>query len=318
MLFHAFVGAAGVLLLAFTPERLVAGSAGLADRWGLSRVMVGMLVVGFGTSAPEMLVSGLAAAQGNLELGVGNVVGSNVANLSLILGVAALVGTMTVPRGIVRGEVPLLAGATVLFALVVQGGISHLEGVLLAAALAGTLLFLLRRAHQPRALDEELDVEIEEYLEKEEAGGIRKLVVDAVGGLVGTIAGAQLLVTGGVGIADELSLSGGFVGMTVVAVGTSLPELVTAVAAARAGEDRLVLGNLVGSNLFNCLGVGAILGLAGGGSIDDGSLTIGGVGLMLAITALAMLAIASDLKVSRREAAGLLTIYALVMPLLAS
>jgi cation:H+ antiporter len=318
MVFHLLLGAVGVLLLAFAPDRFVAGSAGLADRWGMPRVMVGVVIVGFGTSAPEMLVSGLAAGQGDAEVGVGNIIGSNVANFSLILGVAALLGTMTVPHGIVRGELPLLAVATVWFAVAVQGGVSRLEGALLGAGMVVALLWMIRRSRQPvRPDEEELDAEIGEYLDEEEKGGTRKLVLDAVGGLAGTVLGAQLLVTGAVGLADEFGISGGFIGMTVVAFGTSLPELVTAVAAARAGEDKLVLGNLVGSNLFNCLGVGAIVGLAGGGSLDDASLTVGGVGLMLAITVAAMVAMATGRIVSRGEAVGLVVIYALAMPLLA-
>lgn len=317
MLFHGLVGAVGVLFLAFAPDRFVAGAAALADRWGMSRVMVGVVVIGFGTSAPEMLVSGLAAAQGDPDVGVGNIVGSNVANLSLVLGVAALVGTMTVPHGLVRVELPLLAVATVWFAYAVQDGISALEGVLLGAGLAGALLIMLVRARQPVAVGDNLGVEVTEYLEEGQAGATRKSVLDLVGGLVGTVVGAQLLVTGAVGIADEVGLSGGFIGMTVVAFGTSLPELVTAIAAARAGENNLILGNLVGSNLFNCLGVGAIVGLAGAGTLDDGSLTTGGVALMLATSALATVAVVTGRRVTRLEAVGLLAIYILVMPMLA-
>jgi cation:H+ antiporter len=302
---------AGLGLLALAPGRFVAGSAGLADMWGVPRVIVGAVVIGFGTSAPEMLVSGLAAAEGDAAVGTGNIVGSNVANLSLILGVATLIGAMVVPRGLIRFELPFLGAATVLFAVLVQGGLSRFDGTVLAVALAVTLVLIVRRAKQAPS-DEAAPAEV---LDSGKSKG--QMLLDAGLGLVGTVAGAQLLVTGAVGIADELGLSGGFVGMTLVALGTSLPELVTAVAAARAGELTLLLGNLVGSNLFNCLGVGAVVGLVGGGAIDDTKLTTGGVGLMLAVTAAAIVILGTGSRVTRREAAALVAAYVVVVPLLA-
>ncbi|HEY3140122.1 MAG TPA: sodium:calcium antiporter [Acidimicrobiales bacterium] len=316
MLGYVVAVAVGLALLAFAPGRFVAGSAGLADVFGVPRVLVGALIIGFGTSAPEMLVSGLAAAQGEPEVGIGNIVGSNVANLSLILGIAALVGTMPVPRGLVRSELPLLAAATIGFAIAVQDGLSRAEGGALAVGLVVALVIVIRRAGRADPAEAEYDHEIDDYLAEEEAGGRGRLAFDAVAGLVGTIAGAQILVTGAVGIADKAGLSGGFVGMTLVALGTSLPELVTAVAAARAGEPTLILGNLIGSNLFNCLGVGAVVGLADAGPVDQGSLT-GGVLLMLAVTAIAALSLARGSHVTRPEALGLLATYAVALPLLA-
>jgi cation:H+ antiporter len=307
----------GVGFLAFAPDRFVAGAAGLADHWGMSRVMVGVLIVGFGTSAPEMLVSGLAAAQGDAGVGAGNVVGSNIANLSLILGVAALIATLSVPRGIIRVELPLVVVSTVVFALVVQNGVTFTEGVILLVLMSAVLWFLVWRTRHPDADDESLGSEVGELLGPDEARGMRHLIVLAGGGLVGTLVGAQLLVTGAVDIAEEVGLSGGFVGMTLVAFGTSLPELVTAVAAARAGEDRIILGNLMGSNLFNSLAVAGVMGLAGGGAITDASLTVGGVVLMLVVTGAAAVFMITGRLVNRWEALGLLGIYALVMPLLA-
>lgn len=309
---------AGVALLAYAPDRFVAGSAGLADRWGMSRVMVGVVIVGFGTSAPEMLVSGLAAAGGDAEVGAGNVVGSNVANLSLILGVAALIGALSVPGGIIRGELPMMVAATVVFALLVQSGVTVLEGVVLAVLMVVALWYLVWRSRHPGADDVTLGDEVSELLEPADNGALRRLMLNAVGGLAGTVLGAQLLVTGAVDIAEEIGLSGGFVGMSLVAIGTSLPELVTAVAAARAGEDKIILGNLMGSNIFNSLGVGAIVGLAGGGVITDASLTVAGVVLMLVVTAVAALFMCTGRLVNRWEAMGLLAIYVMVMPMLAS
>jgi cation:H+ antiporter len=142
------------------------------------------------------------------------------------------------------------------------------------------------------------------------------MVSDALGGLVGTLLGAQLLVWGAVEVAADLNLSGGFVGMTIVALGTSLPELVTAIAAARAGEDQLILGNVLGSNIFNSLAVGAVIGLVRPEPITDTNITVVAVTLMLVITALAALAMTRKRLVTRGEAVTLLASYVVRMPLL--
>jgi cation:H+ antiporter len=306
----------GLALLAWAPDRFVGGAAAVAQRWSISPVLIGALVLGLGTSAPEMLVGALAAVQGDAAVGVGNVIGSNIANLALILGVAGLVGSIGVAEGTLRTEVPIVVAATVGFALAVQGGISTVEGAALALGLVAALALTVWRASRHEPADADIEAEVEELLEVE-ARGRASLAVDLVLGLVGIIAGAQALVWGAVEIADALDLSGGFVGMTLVAVGTSIPELVTSVSAARAGEDDLVLGNVLGSNLFNCLAVGAVIGLAGGGSLDDTTLTTAGVTLMLAVTVIAAVVMAVGRRVTKREAGLLLVIYLAVMPLLA-
>lgn len=318
MLTAGLLIAAGLALLAFAPERFVAGSAGLADQWGLSRVVIGAVVIGFGTSAPELLVSGIAAGQGNPEVGVGNIVGSNMANLGLVLAVAALVGQVTCPWGLIRRELPFMLGGTVAFAVLVQNGLSRPEGLLLGlglVAVIGVLLLPMRSTRRTR--NGRFEAEVKEFVTREEARGQRRVVLDTVVGLLGTLVGAQLLVTGAVDVAAELNLSAGFVGMTIVALGTSLPELVTGVVAVRSGEDQLILGNIVGSNLFNSLGVAAVVALVGPGPLDDAALTVGGVGLMLGLTALAAAAMVRNRDVSRVEAAGLLAAYLAVMPFLA-
>lgn len=308
---------AGFGLLAVAPDRFVSGSAGLADRWGVSRVVIGAVVIGFGTSTPEMLVSGLAAGGGDPEVGVGNVVGSNMANIGLIIGVAALIGRLAVPEGLLRRELPLMVAATVLFAALVQGGLSRTEGLVLIAALGAVLAFVLRQAQADDPTEAELADEVEEFLTDESAEPAGRLVVDAAVGLVGTLVGAQLLVWGAVDIAESRGLSGGFIGLTIVALGTSLPELVTAVAAARVGEDQLILGNVVGSNLFNCLAVGGVVGVVGPAAIDERALTMGAVGLMLLITGLGAAVLLRRREVSRNEALGLLVTYLGCLPLLA-
>lgn len=154
----------GLALLAWAPGRFVGGAAELAERWRVSPVLIGALVIGLGTSAPEMLVSGLAALQGDPAVGAGNIVGSNIANLGLILGVAGLVGSISVTDATLRTEVPLVAAATVAFALAVQGGVSVGEGLALLAGLAGALAVIVRRSQAAGAADTDLEEDVEEFL----------------------------------------------------------------------------------------------------------------------------------------------------------
>lgn len=319
MLIAAVAIAAGLALLAVAPDRFVDGAAGLADRWGLSRVLIGAVILGFGTSTPELLVSGLAAGSGQPAVGVGNVIGSNMANLALVMPLAALTTPLAVPSRLLRVELPLVAVATVAFAAAVQGGLDRVEGALLAAGLVAALTVVARRAGRERpGIDDELSDDVDEFLAEERTASTRRLAATAAGGLLATLAGAQLLVVGAAEVADQLGLSGGFVGLTVVAIGTSLPELVTAAAAARAGEGELILGNVIGSNLFNSLAVGAVIGLVGPGPLDDASLTVGAVTLMLVITAGAIAVTARSRTVTRPEALALLVVYLATLPLLAS
>jgi cation:H+ antiporter len=310
----------GLVLLALAPDRFVAGSAGLADRWGVSRVVIGAVVIGFGTSSPELLVSGIAATSGDADVGVGNIIGSNMANVGLIVAVAGLVGHIAVPTGLLRRELPLMVAATVVFAVAVQNGLTRGEGVLLLAGLAAALVVIIRSARRPAgtAQDGELAVEVGEFLPEEAARGPGQLVFLTVAGLAGTLAGAQLLVGGAVEVADDLGLSRGFIGMTVVALGTSLPELVTAIAAARAGEDQLILGNVLGSNLFNCLAVGPVVALANTDTATTSGLPGSAVGLMLALTALAAGAMVRRQLITRGESVTLLVTYLAFVPFLAA
>jgi cation:H+ antiporter len=308
----------GLALLAWAPDRFVGSAAALAARWQVSPVLIGAVVLGLGTSTPEMLVSAFAARDGDADVGVGNVIGSNIANLGLVLGLAALVGSIGVAEGTLRTEVPLVAAATVGFALAVQGGgISVPEAAALALGLAAALAITVRRASARDPADADLASEMDDYLAHEGRPGAAVLARDLALGLGGIVVGAQALVWGAVELAESFDVSGGFVGVTLVAVGTSIPEIVTSITAARAGEDDLVLGNVLGSNLFNCLAVGAVIGFAGGGTIDDTTLTTLGVALMLAMTAAASVVMAAGRRVTNAEAVGLLAGYAVTLVLLA-
>ena len=291
----------GLGLLARAADEFVLGAARLSARSNLSPVLVGAVVIGFGTSLPELLVSAIAAGQGDLALGVGNVVGSNAANLTLVLGVAALITPMAVPAGLLRREAPLMAVSVVAFAVVVQGGMSRPEGIALAVGMATALVIMVRSGGGSTS------PEVAELMA--ERVDLRREVVRTTIGLVLTAASAQLLVWAAGRIADELDLSGGFIGFTAVAMGTSAPELVTAIAAARRRQPELVLGNLLGSNVFNSLGVGGAIALIGPGSVDDDRLVTVGTAVMVGIVLGAWLFCHTGRRVVRWEAIVLLVAY---------
>lgn len=297
----------GLVLLTKAADQFVLGAARLALVMRISAVVVGAVVIGFGTSTPEMLVSGLAAWRGDVGVAVGNVVGSNVANLTLVLGIAALILPIGIAGSTLRRETPLMVVSVGLFAVLVQDGITVVEAIVLLVALASVVALIIRSGRARS--DPELESEVAEYADRAHLPRARVEVLRTVGGLVGTLAGAQLLVVGAVGIAESAGLSGGFVGFTLVAVGTSMPELVTAVAAARAGEPDLIVGNLLGSNIFNSLAVGAVLVLAGGAEADAPRLLSVGVAVMVGVALGVWLLMLTDRRVVRWEGALLVAAY---------
>jgi cation:H+ antiporter len=303
----------GLGLLAVAADQFVAGAARLATVLRISPVVVGAVVIGFGTSAPELLASGLATGRGSLDLAVGNIVGSNVANLTLVLGIAALVTPILVHSPVLRREAPLSLGAVVAFAIVVQGGVSWVGGVILTVVLVlalGAILLASRRG------DPLMAAEVEEFLADGPPSTGRETVRTLLG-LIGTVGAAYLLVESAVAIAEQLGLAQGFVGFTVVAVGTSLPELATAVQAARKGETDLIVGNLLGSNLFNAGAVGALAAFLGAGQDPGATMTGLGVVLMVGVALLATILMVTGRRVVRWEGALLLVGYVAVLPFLA-
>jgi cation:H+ antiporter len=302
----------GLALLTYAADQFVVGAARVAQVLRLSPVLIGAVVIGFGTSAPEMVVSGLAGVQGSLDIGVGNIIGSNVANLSLVLGIAALVTPIAVRSPVLRREAPIALLATLAFAVVVQGGLASGEATILAVVLVVGLGLII---HGARRGDDTVTAEVDEFLTDQVS--TRTEAIRTVLGLLATLAAAQVLVVSATDIAAELGLAEGFVGLTIVAIGTSLPELATAVQAARKRQTDLIVGNLLGSNLFNAGAVGAVAGYLGPGALQDPSLTSLAVYLMVAIGILATVFMVTGRRVARWEGGALLVIYAVAVPFLA-
>lgn len=258
MLLPSFAILAGLMLLVWSADRFVAGASATAQHFAVPPLLVGMLIVGFGTSAPEMVVSVLAASQGTPGLALGNAWGSNIVNMALILGITAMIAPILVQSVILRKELPILMAVTALSALLVWDGVlSRLDAAVLLLVFGTLVTWSIVEARNSGgdALATETATELREH-----EMPLRRAFIWVGLGLVLLVGSSQLLVWGAVSIAQSLGVSDLIIGLTVVAIGTSLPELASCVAAARKGEHDIALGNVLGSGLFNTL---AVVGLAG-------------------------------------------------------
>ncbi len=242
----------GIALLFSGGELLVRNASALARVWGLSPMVVGLTIVAFGTSSPELAASLTATLQGSPQIALGNVVGSNTANIALILGLVALVWPPTVTAHFLRREVPIMVAAAALLLVVLVGGVvGRAEGALLLVLLVAYLLLLLRRGEEKSEVREE-------FAQAYGRAGRRSTwtaVLLVVVGLAVLVGGANVLVMGATSLARGFGLPEMVIGLTLVAVGTSLPELATSLVAAAKRQPDIALGNIVGSNIFNVLGI---------------------------------------------------------------
>lgn len=245
----------GLVVLVWSADRFVEGAAATAQHFSVPPLLIGMLVIGFGTSAPEMVVSAISAAQGNPGIALGNAYGSNIANIALILGVTALISPVLVGSSILRKELPILLGITLLAAYQVwDGQITRLDAIVLLV-----VFFLVMGWMIWSSLKKGADATVD-ALEQNNNLTLKLAIMWLVIGLLLLVASSRLLVWGAVEIAQGFGISDLIIGLTIVAIGTSLPELASSVAAARKGEHDMALGNILGSNLFNTL---AVVGIAG-------------------------------------------------------
>ncbi|MFQ6549086.1 calcium/sodium antiporter [Aestuariibius sp. 2305UL40-4] len=285
------IGFAGLML---GGDWLVSGAVGLARRWGVSPMVIGLTVVGFGTSMPELVTSVQAALAGSPGIAVGNVVGSNIANILLILGAAAALAPVAAPwRGIRWDGLVMLAVSIGAAALILTEGLGRLAGLGLVATLAVYLFATARRTDGSVGIA------------SEPSAPVWKLAA----GFVLLIAGARALVIGAVGLAGSLGVPEAVIGLTIVAIGTSLPELTASIIAARRGAADMAIGNVVGSNIFNILGVLGITALiapvGGGGAVGlrDIAVMLAAAGALLALSAMVG-------RISRGAGIAMMVLYA--------
>ena len=313
--------AGGLVLLYFGAEWLVGGAARLAESFGIAPLIVGLTVVAYGTSSPELVVGIGAALRGQGDIALGNVVGSNIANIGLILAVAALIMPPRIDPILARREVWVLLVTTALVPLsLLGGGVQWWDGAGLVALAIAYTVWTVRSARLP-AGKSETDVHVvAEAADKAAPGrmprGRAALVGLALAGLALLVGGGHLLVDGAVGLARTFGMSERVIGLTIVAVGTSLPELATSVIAATRGHSDIAVGNVVGSNIFNVL---LILGAASitrsiGADVSSIALDLAVLGAMTLVTAVV---IRTRRQVSRPEALVLLLGYVAFLSALA-
>lgn len=249
---------AGLVLLVWSADRFVDGSASVARHFGMPPLLIGMVIVGFGTSAPEMVVSALAAMQNNPGIALGNAYGSNITNIALILGITALISPIAVHSQVLRKELPILTAVTLLAVWQLgDGRLTRLDALVLLGVFAGLMAWTIVQGLRKKtdALGQEMEAEL-----TGQTMPLKRALFWVGVGLLLLIASSRILVWGAVEIAHGFGVSDLIIGLTIVAVGTSLPELASSVIAARKGEHDIALGNILGSNLFNTL---AVVGIAG-------------------------------------------------------
>lgn len=290
---------AGLIGLFFGGEALVRGSVGIAKRLGMSSLLIGLTVVGFGTSTPELLVSVQAALDDVPAIAIGNIVGSNIANILLIGGLTCLVWPIRVSGATLKRDAGvMIAAAIVLVPIFMTGQIGRLTGFLLLAGLIGYLVWAYLQPGD--AAEDDVDGAVPK--------SIPVSVLWVVGGLVVLIFGARFLVTGATNIARDFGLSEAFIGLTIVAVGTSLPELATSIIAAFRKQSEIAIGNIVGSNIFNVLGILGVTALIAPIPVEARFLTFD-LPVMIAASVLFAVLLLTRPIVGRVLGVGLLILY---------
>jgi len=298
----------GLLALFIGAEGLIKGSSALALKLGITPLVVGLTVVAFGTSTPELFVSLKAALLGNTSITLGNVIGSNIANIALILGTASLIRPLDVHANVIRKEIPIMIAFTILLVFILlDGEVGFVDGLIFVLVLIAYITINIKLARKEK--NAEVETEFKEGLKVKH--GVPLSIIFIVGGLGLMILGANFFVTSSISIAKAIGVSDAIIGLTVVAIGTSLPELVTAVVASYKKESDIAVGNVVGSNIFNIIGILGITALIT--SINADELNFVDFGVMI-LTAILLFPLSkTGFKISRLEGAFLVVGYLVYM-----
>jgi cation:H+ antiporter len=295
----------GLMILSAGAHALVKGGASLALRLGLTPLVIGLTVMAYGTSSPEVVVSIQAALRASPAIAIGNVIGSNLCNLALILGLCALVRPLTAAAAVIRREVPIMIGVTIAAVLVlIDGKLARWEGVLLLIGLVAYTWATVQAARKETG-----GVADQEYAQElgPKPASLGLAITLSIVGLGLLIFGSDLFVRGAVDIARMLGMSELVIGLTVVAIGTSLPELATSFVAVLKGETDVAIGNIVGSNLFNILGILGLVGVLS--DSETGGLAVLDLTVLLVVTIAILPLVRTGGRVSRLEGAALLATY---------
>lgn len=290
----------GLITLFIGAEGLIRGSSALALKIGITPLVVGLTVVAFGTSTPELVVSLRAALLGNTSITLGNVIGSNIANIALILGVASLIRPLDVHAKVIRKEIPIMIAFTILMILLLlDGEIGFIDGVIFVLALlAYTIINIILARKEKNA---EVENEFRDGL-KTKLNTLVSIIM-IVAGLGLLILGANLFVNGAIAVAKSIGVSDAIIGLTIVAIGTSLPELITSIVASYKNESDIAVGSVVGSNIFNILGILGITALVI--SVNAEGIKLIDYGVMFSASLILLPLSKTGFKISRLEGAFL-------------
>ncbi|MBC8519150.1 MAG: calcium/sodium antiporter [Gammaproteobacteria bacterium] len=249
---------AGIAILVWSADRFVMGAAATAQHMNISPLIIGLVIMGFGTSAPEMMVSSLAAMEGSPSIGIGNAIGSNIANIALVLGATAMILPITVRSEILRREFPILIAVTIGCGLILLDySLDRMDGAILLFSLILLMAWLIQTSKESSSSDT-LGTEVGEEIPQLP---IKRALFWTVAGLIALLLSSRLIVWAAVEIAQAFGISELIIGLTIIAIGTSLPELAASITAALKREHDMAIGNIIGSNMFNILGVLALPGL---------------------------------------------------------
>jgi len=295
--------AIGSLFLYLGAEGLVRGASSIALRFGIKPLVIGLTLVAYGTSSPEFAVSLSAALEGNSGISVGNVIGSNICNIALILGLSALIRPMEVHVKVIKTDISIMVGVTILSILLISdGAISFFEGIILTLGIiiyTVVTIYLAKKDGVSEEYQHFVDSRKKKYLD----------IIFLIFGLGGVLLGAHIFLIGAEGIAVKLGASEALIGLTIVALGTSLPELATSVVASYKNEGDISIGNVIGSNIFNLLGILGITAIIV--PLDTNSISYADLGLMLVVAILIIPMAFTHKRLSRLEGVFLLIIYIL-------
>lgn len=285
----------GLILLVWSSDLFIDGAASVAKHMSISPLIIGVVVLGFGTSAPEIVVAILASLDNSPGLAIGNVIGSNIANIALVLGATAIISPIIVKSSLLKREFPIVLGITILgLVLMLDNELGTIDGIILLSLLIIVMVWMIRANKQAEGTNDPIVAETQQELDSHPEISYKKSILLLIVGLVILVLSAKLMVWGAVDIAKFFGVSDMIIGLTIVAIGTSLPELAAAITAAKKGEADLMIGNLLGSNLFNLLAVLAMPALLAPSLIGKDTLIID-YPIMLILT-LAMLIVALPIK----------------------
>ncbi len=312
MLLNVVALVVGLIVLVVAADKFIVGTVTIARKFGISPLLIGLTIVGLGTSAPEILVSAIASWQGNAGLAVGNALGSNIANIGLILGFTALISPLAFNSTLLKRELPILMAVSLICYFMVFDGLGVIDGVLMLLMLLVFLVWLIRSAKkegQTADFNDPLEEEIIAEMPAEVSE--TKAWLFFVFGLIGLLASSRLLVWAAVNIAESFGVSDLVIGLTIVALGTSLPELAASISSVLKKEDDLAVGNIIGSNMYNLLAVFSLPGLIAPGPVAESVLSRD-FPVLLGLTAVLFIlgyGLRKSGRINRLEGIGLLMVY---------